>query len=127
MADYRDADSGDISKGGIKGTPFKTKLPPVYTVLVSMQNDGGGEWIDPEFRGLFSSKEKAEQWGAWWSANHNGFTAAVYECVKKSEVRANTKVEIAEKNGNEWRKDFEEPTLEEVQGIDGIKRLPFDF
>ena len=67
---------------------------PVYSVLVSMQDDGGGEWVDPEFRGLFGKQKDAEAYGIRWSMNHKGFTAGVYECILVSEVRASVQSEI---------------------------------
>lgn len=52
----------------------------LYTVLVPMQNDGGGEWIDPAFRGLFGDVEEAKAWARQWALTHNG-TAEVMKCI----------------------------------------------
>jgi hypothetical protein len=59
---------------------------PIYAVMVPVQEDGGGEWINPVIPVWFQEELHAREWAKNWAATHTGF-ATVYRCEPVVDIR----------------------------------------
>lgn len=59
---------------------------PIYAVMVPIQKDGLGEWIDPDIPVWFYEENAACEWAREWARTHAGL-ATVYRCTPIVDIR----------------------------------------